>query len=29
MGTVLRLHKEADSNIKDWIGGQTAHTVPM
>lgn len=21
MGTVLRLHKEADNNIKDWIGG--------
>lgn len=21
MGTVLRLHKEADNNIKDWVGG--------
>ena len=21
MGTVLRLHKEADNNIKDWTGG--------
>lgn len=22
MGTVLRLHKEADNNIKDWTGGE-------
>ena len=21
MGTVLRLHKEADNNLKDWVGG--------